>query len=233
MRKITLMLFTIIIMAMLFSCSNNESEELFLVRQTYTDKSGTTTTTYYYNDEYKIIKQVTDTGKDSSTVSEYGYDENDYQNYQKVTANSGLIQEIFLKNDSNGRVIERKIINNYKGNVTETVTTVEYIDENGSYKETSTSGVVTTWLLDEKGNYTDIISTGQSAQTVKYKNRYERGLLMEAEITTTRGTKTTKQTVKYEYDSLGNKIKSEVYDESGTVTVTETFEYSNKPEMVK
>ena len=233
MKKIAIVVFFIIIMTTLLSCSNNESDQLYLVKQTYTDKSGTTTTTYYYNDEYKIIKQVTDTGKDSSTVSEYGYDENGHQNYQKVTSNSGLIQEIFMKNDSNGRVIERRIVSNYKGTVTETVTTIEYIDENGSYTETSSSGVVTTCHLDEKGNFTDIISSGLSEQTVSYNNKYENGILLEAEMTTTRGTKIVKQIVKYEYDKYGNKVKSEVYDENGNVTLTETFEYSNKPEIMK
>ena len=233
MRKITLMLFAIIIMATLFSCSNNDTDEFCLVRQTYTDKSGTTTTTYYYNDEYKIINQVTDTGKDSSTVSEYGYDENGYQNYQKVTADSGLIQEIFLKNDLNGRTTERRLVSNYKGTITENVSTIEYIDENGSYTETSSSGVVTTTHFDDKGNFTSIVSSGLSSQNVSYDNKYENGRLIEAEMTTTRGTKIVKQTVKYEYDKHGNKIKSEVYDENGNVTLTETFEYSGKPEILK
>ena len=111
--------------------------------------------------------------------------------------------------------------------------TFEYIDENGSYIQTSSSGITTTCTFDEHGNFLSIVSSGLSEQTVTYDNKYENGLLIEAKMTTATKGRTVTQTVKYEYDRQGNKIKSEVFDENGNVTVTETFEYSSKPEIVK
>ena len=234
MKKIaTLTLISIILSSLLFSCDTGKKNEFYLVKQTYTDKGGTLTVEYFYNDDYKIIKQVSDTGKDSSTVSEYGYDENGYQNYQKGVSESGLIQEVFMTNDSEGRVTEQKIVSNYNGSTTETVSTIEYIDDNGSYIQTSTSGVITTITLDEHGNFISIKTTGVTEQTATYENIYEDGLLTEAHITTVTKAKTTNKTVKYEYDKHGNKIKSEIFDEHGNVTVTETFEYSSNPEIIK
>ena len=232
-KSIFFVLIALVSLLAFASCGKRADGELYLVKQTYTDKSTAMTVEYFYNEEYKIIKQVSDTGKDSSTVSEYGYDENGYQNYQKVVAESGLVQEVFMENDSEGRVIERKLVTNYNGNVTETLTKIEYVDSNGSYVETSTSGMVTTYTLDEHGNFTSIKSEGLSEQTATYENKYENGLLIESTLTTVTKTKTTKQTIKYEYDDHGNKIKSEIFNEQGDVTVTETFEYSSKPEIIK
>ena len=234
MKKVVgLTILAIILSSLLFSCGTNEEANLFLVRQTYTDKSGTMTVSYYYNEEYKIVKQVTDTGTESSTVSEYGYDENGYQNYQKIVADSGLVQELVIKNDSEGRAIENKLTTNYNGSVTETTATIEYIDENGSYIQTSAQGVTTTFILDNYGNFLSIVSAGPAEQTVTYENEYEGDLLMSAKITTVTKNKTTVQTAKYEYDKQGNKIKSEIFDENGNITVTETFEYSKNPEIIK
>ena len=234
MKKIaSLTLIAIIIASILVSCGTKSTDDFYLVKQTYTDKSGTTTYEFFYNEEYRIIKQVADTGKESSTVSEYGYDENGYQNYQKIVATSGLVQEVFIKNDSNGRVIEQKLVSVYNENTSEAVITFEYIDVNGSYIQTSSSGITTTCTFDEHGNFLSIVSSGLSEQTVTYDNKYENDLLIEAKMTTAAKNKTVKQTVKYEYDRHGNKIKSEVFDENGNVTVTETFEYSSKPEIVK
>ena len=234
MKKVVgLTILAVILSSLLFSCGSNEEANLFLVRQTYTDKSGTMTVSYFYNEEYKIVKQVTDTGTESSTVSEYGYDENGYQNYQKIVADSGLVQELVINNDSEGRAIENKLTTNYNGNVTETTATIEYIDENGSYIQTSAQGVTTTFILDNYGNFLSIVSAGPAEQTVTYENEYEGDLLMNAKITTVTKNKTTVQTAKYEYDKQGNKIKSEIFDENGNVTVTETFEYSKNPEIIK
>lgn len=234
MKKVVgLTILAVILSSLLFSCGSNEEANLFLVRQTYTDKSGTMTVSYFYNEEYKIAKQVTDTGTESSTVSEYGYDENGYQNYQKIVADSGLVQELVIKNDSEGRAIENKLTTNYNGNVTETTATIEYIDENGSYIQTSTQGVTTTFILDNYGNFLSIVSSGPAEQTVTYENEYEGDLLMSAKITTVTKNKTTVQTAKYDYDKQGNKIKSEIFDENGNITVTETFEYSKNPEIIK
>ena len=234
MKKVAqLTILAIVLSTLFFSCRTEENADFYLVKQTYTDKSGTTTVSYLYNEEYKIIKQVTDTGKDSSTVSEYEYDENGYQNYQKIVANSGLIQELFTKNDSEGRAIENKLITNYNGNITEATTTIEYIDENGSYIQTSSQGVVITFTFDDYGNYLSIVSSGAAEQTITYENKYEGGFLMNARITTVTKNKTVVQTAKYAYDKQGNKVKSEIFDENGNVTVTETFEYSNTPEIIK
>ena len=234
MKKVVgLTILAIILSSLLFSCGTNEEANLFLVRQTYTDKSGTMTVSYFYNEEYKIVKQVTDTGTESSTVSEYGYDANGYQNYQKIVADSGLVQELVIKNDSEGRAIENKLTTNYNGNITEITATIEYIDENGSYIQTSAQGVTTTFILDNYGNFLSIVSAGPAEQTVTYENEYEGDLLMSAKITTVTKNKTTVQTAKYEYDKQGNKIKSEIFDENGNITVTETFEYSMNPEIIK
>ena len=234
MKKVVLLtLLTIFLSAFLFSCETGAKDEFYLVKQTYTDKSGTMTVTYYYNEEHKIVKQVTDTGKESSTVSEYGYDDNGYQNYQKVVADSGLIQELFIKNDSQGRAIENKLTTNYNGIITENIATIEYIDENGSYTQTSTQGVVTTFTLDNYGNFLTIVSSGPTEQTITYENEYDGDLLMNATITTVTKNKTVVQTAKYEYDKYGNKIKSEIFDDQGKVTVTETFEYSKSPQIIK
>lgn len=234
MKKVVLLtLLTIFLSAFLFSCETGAEDKLYIVKQTYTDKSTDMTVEYFYNEEYKIAKQVTDTGTESSTVSEYGYDENGYQNYQKIVADSGLVQELVIKNDSEGRAIENKLTTNYNGNVTETTATIEYIDENGSYIQTSTQGVTTTFILDNYGNFLSIVSAGLAEQTVTYENEYEGDLLMSAKITTVTKNKTTVQTEKYEYDKQGNKIKYEVFDENGNVTVTVTFEYSKNPEIIK
>ena len=233
MKKVILLTLLSLTVALLFSWGGKNDEPLYLVKQTYTDRSGTITTKYLYNDDYKVIKQQADAGGEASTESEYGYDENGYQNYQKVVAKSGLVQEFFMTNDSQGRVVARRIVTNYNGKVTETTSSLEYIDDNGSYVETSSSGAVNTFTFDEHGNFLSIVSSGLSEQTVTYDNKYENDLLIEAKMTTATKNKTVKQSVKYEYDRHGNKIKSEVFDENGNVTVTETFEYSSKPKIVK
>ena len=233
MKKVILLAVLSLMVALLFSCGEKTEEPLYIVKQTYTDGSGTTTFTYSYNADYKIIRQEVDAGGEASTVSEYGYDENGYQNYQKVVANSGLVQEIFMTNDSYGRVIKRKIVTNYNGKVTEVRSTLEYIDSNGSYVETSSSGAVNTFTFDEHGNLLSTKSEGLTEQTVTYENKYEDGLLKETTLTTVTKTRTTVQTIKYEYDKHGNNIKSTLYDEQGSVKVTETFEYSKNPEIIK
>ena len=234
MKKTAILFFLVMICScLLFSCGKGKSDTLYLVKQTRTDQNGTMTVTFYYNSDYKIAKQAVDTGKDDSTVSEYGYDENGYQNYQKVTASSGMLQEIFMKNDSDGRMLELKTVTTYNGKVTESKATYEYIDENGSYIQTSPQGAVNTFMMDEQGNLLSTKTSSLGETSVTYDNKYEGELLKEAIITTVTKTKTTIQTIKYEYDSHGNKVKSTIYDEDGNVKVTETFEYSNEVEFVK
>ena len=85
MKKIiSVLLIAIICCTFLFSCGNTEdTDKLYLVKQTMTEKSGTVTTEFIYNDNYQVVKQKTTSGGISDTDSELGYDENGYQNYQK------------------------------------------------------------------------------------------------------------------------------------------------------
>ena len=233
MKKIiSMLLITVLCCAFLFSCGNTEDTgKLYLVKQTMTDKSGTTTVEFLYNKEYQIVKQKTTAGGQSDTDSDIGYDENGYQNYQKAISKSGLITEIFITNDANGRKIETRMVQTYNGKETETTTTYEYTDDYGSYIETSTSGTTTTVTNDEHGN--EIARSNNRGQSATYENKYSGELLIETITTMTVGTKTTVTTMKYEYDSQGNKTKETSYDPDGNVTYTQTFEYSSKVKFVK
>ena len=233
MKKIiSLILITMICCTFLFSCGNTEDTgKLYLVKQTLTEKSGTTTTEFIYNDNYQVVKHKTTAGGISDTESELGYDENGYQNYQKAISKSGLVNEIFITNDANGRKLEMRIVQTYNGKETETIITYEYTDENGSRIETATSGTVTTVTNDEHGNA--ITRSNNRGQSSTYENKYEGELLIETKATMTMGTNTIVTTTKYEYDSQGNKIKETNYDSNGTVISTQSFEYSSKVEFVK
>ena len=233
MKKIiSLILITMICCTFLFSCGNTEDTgKLYLVKQTLTEKSGTTTTEFIYNDNYQVVKHKTTAGGISDTESELGYDKNGYQNYQKAISKSGLVNEIFITNDANGRQLEMRIVQTYNGKETETIITYEYTDENGSRIETATSGTVTTVTNDEHGNA--ITRSNNRGQSSTYENKYEGELLIETKATMTMGTNTIVTTTKYEYDSQGNKIKETNYDSNGTVISTQTFEYSSKVEFVK
>ena len=228
MKKIiSMLLITVLCCAFLFSCGNTEDTgKLYLVKQTLTEKSGTTTTEFIYNDNYQVVKHKTTAGGISDTESELGYDENGYQNYQKAISKSGLVNEIFITNDANGRQLEMRIVQTYNGKETETIITYEYTDENGSRIETATSGTVTTVTNDEHGNA--ITRSNNKGQSSMYENKYEGELLIETKSTMTVGTNTIVTTTKYEYDSQGNKIKETNYDSNGTVISTQTFEYSSK-----
>lgn len=228
MKKVLFAIFiTIICCTFLFSCGENgNADKLYLVKQTLTEKSGTTTTEFIYNDKYQVVKHKTTAGGISDTDSELGYDENGYQNYQKAISKSGLINEIFITNDANGRPLEMRIVQTYNGKETETIITYEYTDGNGSCIETATSGTVTTVTKDEHGNA--ITRSNNRGQSTTYENKYEGELLIETKNTMTVGTSTMVTTTKYEYDSLGNKIKETNYDSSGNVISTQTYEYSSK-----
>lgn len=228
MKKIiSVLLITVLCCAFLFSCGNTEDTgKIYLVKQTLTEKSGTTTTEFIYNDNYQVVKHKTTAGGISDTESELGYDENGYQNYQKAISKSGLVNEIFITNDANGRQLEMRIVQTYNGKETETIITYEYTDENGSRIETATSGTVTTVTNDEHGNA--ITRSNNRGQSSTYENKYEGELLIETKATMTMGTNTIVTTTKYEYDSQGNKVKETNYDSNGTVISTQTFEYSSK-----
>ena len=226
-KVISVLLITVLCSAFLFSCGNTEDTgKIYLVKQTLTEKSGTTTTEFIYNDNYQVVKHKTTAGGISDTESELGYDENGYQNYQKAISKSGLVNEIFITNDANGRQLEMRIVQTYNGKETETIITYEYTDENGSRIETATSGTVTTVTNDEHGNA--ITRSNNRGQSSTYENKYEGELLIETKATMTMGTNTIVTTTKYEYDSQGNKVKETNYDSSGTVISTQTFEYSSK-----
>ena len=233
MKKIlSTLLIAVICCTFLFSCGNTEdTDKLYLVKQTMTEKSGTVTTEFIYNDNYQVVKQKTTAGGISDTDSELGYDENGYQNYQKNISKSGLVSEIFIKNDANGRWLEMRSVSIYNGKETEIIITYEYTDEYGSYIQTSTSGVTTTVTKDEHGN--DIARSNNKGQSSTHENKYSGELLVETITTMTVGTKATVTTMKYEYDGQGNKIKETSYDTDGNVTYTQTFEYSSKVEFVK
>ena len=233
MKKIILvLLITVLCCAFLFSCGNTEDTgKLYLIKQTLTEKNGTTTTEFIYNDKYQVAKHKTTAGGISDTNSELGYDENGYQNYQKAISKSGLINEIFITNDANGRQLEMRIVQTYNGKETETKITYEYTDDNGSRTETSTSGTVTTVTNDEHGNA--IARSNNRGQSSTYENKYEGELLIETKTTMTVGTNTIVTTTKYEYDGLGNKIKETSYDSSGNVISTQTYEYSSKVTFVE
>lgn len=228
MKKIlSVFLITVICCTFLFSCGNNEdTDKLYLVKQTMTEKSGTVTTEFIYNDNYQVVKQKTTAGGISDTDSELGYDENGYQNYQKNISKSGLVSEIFIKNDANGRWLEMRSVSIYNGKETEIIITYEYTDEYGSYIQTSTSGVTTTVTKDEHGN--DIARSNNKGQSSTHENKYSGELLVETITTMTVGTKTTVTTMKYEYDGQGNKVKETAYDSNDNVISTQTFEYSSK-----
>ena len=232
MKKIiSVLLITVLCCAFLFSCGNTEDTgKIYLVKQTLTENSGTTTTEFIYNDNYQVAKHKTTAGGISDTESELGYDENGYQNYQKAISKSGLVNEIFITNDANGRQLEMRIVQTYNGKETETIITYEYTDENGSRIETATSGTVTTVTNDEHGNA--ITRSNNRGQSAIYENKYEGELLIETKATMTMGTNTIVTTTKYEYDSQGNKIKETNYDSNGTVISTQTFEYSSKVTFV-
>ena len=233
MKKIvSVILVTMLCCAFLFSCGNTEDEgKLYLVKQTMTDKTGTTTVEFFYNNDYQVVKHKTTTGGISDTESNIGYDENGYQNYQKNISKSGLVSEIFLTNDENGRMTEMRTVQTYNGTETEIIITYEYTDEYGSYIQTSTSGVTTTVTNDERGN--EIARSNNKGQSSTHENKYSGEFLVETITTMTVGTKTTVTTMKYEYDSQGNKIKETSYDLNGNVTYTQIFEYSEKVEFVK
>ncbi len=231
MKKIiSVLLITVLCCAFLFSCGNTEDTgKLYLVKQTMTDKTGTTKVEFLYNQDYQVVKNKTTAGG-TVTESDIGYDENGYQNYQKAVSNSGLITEVFITNDVNGRKTETRMVQTYNGKETEIITTYEYTDENGSYIETSSSGTTTTVTNDEHGN--SIARSNNRGQSATYENKYNGDLLVETIITMTVGTKTTVTTMKYEYDGQGNKIKEISYDPDGKVTYTQTFEYSSKVAFV-
>ena len=228
MKKIiSVLLIAVICCTFMFSCGNTEdTDKLYLVKQTMTEKSGTVTTEFIYNDNYQVVKQKTTAGGISDTDSELGYDENGYQNYQKNISKSGLVSEIFIKNDANGRQLEMRIVSIYNGKENETITTYEYTDKNDSCIETSTSGTITTVINDEHGNA--ISRSNNRGQSTTYENKYNGDLLVERITTMTAGTKTTVTTMKYEYDGQGNKVKETTYDSNGNVISTQTFEYSSK-----
>ena len=226
-RIISSILITMICCTFLFSCGNTEDTgKLYLVEQTMTDKTGTYTVKHYYNEQYQIVKQENITSDESDTESELRYDENGYQNYQKNISKSGLVSEIFITNDANGRILEMRTVSIYNGKETEIIITYEYTDEYGSYIQTSTSGVTTTVTKDEHGN--DIARSNNKGQSSTHENKYNGDLLVETITTMTVGTKTTVTTMKYEYDGQGNKIKETSYDTDNNVTYTQTYEYSSK-----
>ena len=198
MKKIiSLILITMICCTFMFSCGNTEdTDKLYLVKQTMTEKSGTVTTEFIYNDNYQVVKQKTTAGGISDTDSELGYDENGYQNYQKNISKSGLVSEVFITNDANGRMTAQRMVNTYNGKETEIIITCEYTDEYGSYIQTSTSGVTTTVTKDEHGN--DIARSNNKGQSSTHENKYNGDLLVETITTMTVGTKTTITTMKYE-----------------------------------
>jgi len=215
----------------LFSCGKTEdAAKLYLVKQTMADKTGTVTVEFIYNQDYQVVKNKTTSGGISDTESDIGYDENGYQNYQKNISKSGLVSEIFITNDANGRILEMRTVSIYNGKETETIITYEYTDENGSRIETATSGTVTTVTNDEHGNA--IARSNNRGQSSMYENKYEGELLIETKATMTVGTNTIVTTTKYDYDSQGNKVKETNYDSNGTVISTQTFEYSSKVTFV-
>ncbi|MBE6635309.1 MAG: hypothetical protein E7617_03830 [Ruminococcaceae bacterium] len=232
MKKIiSLTLITVICCTFLFSCGKTEdAAKLYLVKQTMADKTGTVTVEFIYNQDYQVVKNKTTSGGISDTESDIGYDENGYQNYQKNISKSGLVSEIFITNDANGRILEMRTVSIYNGKETETIITYEYTDENGSRIETATSGTVTTVTNDEHGNA--IARSNNRGQSSMYENKYEGELLIETKATMTVGTNTIVTTTKYDYDSQGNKVKETNYDSNGTVISTQTFEYSSKVTFV-
>ena len=232
MRKILFfVLIALICCAFMFSCGAGEDTgKLYLVKQTMTDKTGTITVEFIYNQDYQTVKNKTTSGGISDTESDIGYDENGYQNYQKNVSKSGLVSEVFITNDANGRVLEMRTVSVYNGTETEIIIAYEYTDGYGSYIQTSTSGITTTVTNDEHGNA--IASSNNKGQSFTYENKYIGELLAETITTMTVGTKTTVTTVKYEYDSQGNKIKETSYDSDGNITYTQIFEYSSDVEFV-
>ncbi len=232
MKKIiSVLLITVLCCAFLFSCGDTEDTgKLYLVKQTMTDKSGTVTVEFLYNQDYQVVKHKTISGGISNTDSDLGYDENGFQNYQKNVSKSGLVTEIFITNDENGRQIEMRMVDTYNGKETEIIITYEYTDEYGSYIQTSTSGVTTTVTNDERGN--EIARSNNKGQSSAHENKYSGEFLVETITTMTVGSKTTVTTMKYEYDSQGNKIKETSYDPDGNITYTQTFEYSSKVAFV-
>ena len=112
MKKIiSVILITMLSCAFLCSCGNTEDiGKLYLVKQTMTDKTGTVTVEFIYNQDYQVVKNKTTSGGISDTESDIGYDENGYQNYQKNVSKSGLVSEVFITNDVNGRMEEIRTV---------------------------------------------------------------------------------------------------------------------------
>lgn len=227
MKKIFFLVFiTALCCAFLFSCKNTtDTEKLYLIKQTMSDKSVTVTTEFIYNQDYRVVKHKTNANGVSNTYAEIGYDENGYQNYQKDVSISGFVTETFITNDASGRIIEARMVSNYNGNETETIISYEYTDKNGSYVQTSTSGTVTTVIKDKHGN--TITQSDNKGQLITYENKYDKERLIETKNTLTVGTHTIVTITKYEYDIQGNKTKETNYDSDGTVISTQVYEYSS------
>ena len=221
------------VLSALVSCGTKD-EKVYLVEQIFTNKNETIKTTYFYDNEYRVVRIETVSGEESNTVSQCGYDANGYQNYQKVVAKSGMVQEIFLTNDELGRVIEYRALSTYKNTAKETVFKYEYTDSNGSFVQTyvegSYKGRTVTVLFDEKGNEINRIdSLGQSAV---YNNEYDGIYLIGRESIVESGSSSITTHTKYQYDKKGNLIKESNYDDNGNLISTQEYVYSSKVSFV-
>ena len=233
MKKIaSLAMIFLVGLSLLFACNDVDNNKLYLVKQIMTDKSGMITCEYYYDENYMVRERRTSTGDISDTIEEIEYDENGYQNYQKATSKSGLVQEIYMTNDNEGRILEERFVTTYNGSVTENYLTYEYIDENDSYIRTShSSDIILTVTNDKYGNVTK--QEYNIGQSVTYENKYEDNLLIEVTVTRTTSSLISTSVIKYEYDNLGNKTKEITYDQYGNISITQEYIYSSQVEFVK
>ena len=229
MKKTGLFLCCLLIAMLLVGCgAQSSSNTPRLVKQTMIEKNGTTTVTNYeYNKKGQMIRYEILSGSNIDTVKEVKYDRNGYKNYEKGTSGTGFITEIYWTNDKQGRPVSQRVVTDYKGNKTESVSQFEYTDEYGSYVQTMTSGAATgntvTVVKDEHGN--EITHAELLGISMRYENTYDGDVLVERTSTQTTPGGLTVTKTKYEYDENGNLIKETSYDSEGRVTLTQTYEY--------
>ncbi len=228
MKKTVLFLCCLLIAILGIGCGTPSNSAPRLVRQTMIEKNGATTVTNYeYNKKGQMVRYEILSGSNVDTVKEVKYDRNGYKNYEKGTSGTGFITEVYWTNDKQGRPISQRIVTNYKGNKTESISQFEYTDEYGSYVQTMTSGAsvgnTVTVVKDEHGN--EITHVELLGVSMRYENTYDGDVLVERISTQTTPGGLTVTKTKYEYGENGDLIKETSYDSEGKVTLTQTYEY--------
>ncbi len=208
--------------------------------QSGVDTQGQNKVTTYTYDSSGNLTQIQEQGYSNSSPYTY-ISTNTYNAYGQITSIDGPRTDvsdvtIFLY-DSNGRLISRTMpvigtttYSNYdsngnSGTVTDpnnVVTTYAY-DPMGRIKTITTAGAVTTYNYDATGNLISTVLPGNITIYYDYDS-------LNRQIRVRDGLN---NSITYQYDTEGNRIREEIKDSSGSLKKWIDFEYDSRNRLKK